>query len=382
MKSKTKTKAKANNKTKTKIHEINSTNDMKYRGPLTYQHFRMIGWVLIALAQVMALYMLGESLFPDKIPDIGRWSFVLSVLSQMASPFLLVANFAVILSGRESYKKLLVRFGALSAGTVAAFILVYERYAIGIFTLLSGSRAQADEMLEEVFSEQGFMAFNLFLDLFLCTLVMFFLEYTPKRFFRGRKLIVFRLLALTPILYEAVSVLLKILVNMNNLRLPVRLFPFLTTKPPIGFVVFVALALFIKRRERRFIHNGKTIEEYRAYLATNSNSWHFSVHAAIIMAVAAVLDFIILTAASLIIAAEQYGTELYDFALEMAGSKMVDCGFGASMPLIFLAPLMLLFSYNRAPKHPQLDRVIPIAGVVLVSLAYAEGILYGLRRIF
>ena len=49
-------------------------------------------------------------------------------------------------------------------------------------------------------------------------------------------------------------------------------------------------------------------------------------------------------------------------------------GFGGSVGLIFLAPLVLLFSYTRRPKNPMLDLLIPAAGIALILLAYLEGI--------
>ena len=47
-------------------------------------------------------------------------------------------------------------------------------------------------------------------------------------------------------------------------------------------------------------------------------------------------------------------------------------GFGGSVGLIFLAPLVLLFSYTRKPKYPMLDLAIPVAGIVAIVLVYLE----------
>lgn len=367
-------------KNKTKIHEIDSTNDIRYRGPLTYQHFRIIGWLFIALAQLAFLLSVGMKILPSKFARFETVQIVLSIIGQTAMPMLLIANFAVILSGRESFKKLLMRFGGLSLAAAAGFYILFERYAVGIVAL-AGSRDEARVEMLNAFSEGGFVAFNLFLDLFLCTLVMFFLDYVPKKRFQGRAHIIFRMFALIPILYEAVSVLLKILTTLGYIRLSPYLYPFLTTKPPLGFALFVTLALFIKRRERKFIKNGKTLEDYNAYLQTNSNSWHFSVHAAVIMVIAAVVDILIVIIVCLVAAGPYEGTELYDMLLTEKIGQMMLCGFGESVLLIFVAPLMLLFSYNRAPKKPELDKYIPIGGIALVIIVYIEGIYQGMRLI-
>lgn len=49
-------------------------------------------------------------------------------------------------------------------------------------------------------------------------------------------------------------------------------------------------------------------------------------------------------------------------------------GFGGSMYLIVLAPLVLLLSYTRKPKNRLVDTLIPVAGVALILFVYVEGI--------
>ena len=362
-----------------KIHEIDHTNDIRYRGVINYQHFRIAAWLFIAAAQISVMITIASKFNPGILASFGTLSTILSFLKELATPLLLIANFAVILSAREGYKKLLIRFGALSAGVFLAYLLLFERYAVGLMAL-SRTREEARAMLTSIIAGNGFISFNIFLDLFLCTLVMFFLNHQPKKVFVGKKLIIFRLFALLPILYEAVSILLKLLAGLEKISLSPFFFPLLTTKPPFEFIVFIALALFIKRRERKFRKNGKTREEYNEFLGTNANSWHFSVHAAIIMASAAVIDFLIAAVICSIIAGPAYGTEAFQTAAVSAAMFVLRCGIGASVPLLFIAPVMLLFSYNRKPRFPVLDTYIPIAGIILIVLVYFESI-YDVIRI-
>lgn len=361
-----------------KIHEIDSTNDIKYRGVFTYQHFRIAAWLFLAVSQIGVMFTLASKFRPEILQSFGVAATVLSIFKDLATPLLLIANFAVILSAREGYKKLLIRFGALSGGVLAAFLLFFEHYAVGLFSI-GVPREEARQTVASIIAGDGFTSFNIFLDLFLCTLVMFFLNHEPKKVFVGKKLIVFRLFALLPILYEAVSVLLKILAGFGKITLSPFIFPFLTTKPPFEFIVFIALALFIKRRERKFRKNGKTREEYNEFLGTNANSWHFSVHAAIIMAAAAMLDFLIAVVLTAIIVAPAYGTEVFrDYAVS-AVTMLLRCGFGASITLIIIAPVMLLFSYNRKPRFPSLDKYIPLVGAALIVLVYLESVYLVIR---
>jgi len=363
-----------------KPHEIDASNDIKYRGPLNYQHLRIIAWVLLALAQFPVITGAISRILNDGSFYVnGAAVEILHALGSLALPLLLIANFAVILGSGANYKKLLIKFGSLSGGVAALALLLYERYLVGIFSVGS-SRAQAKAALTDMFAASGFLAFNLFLDLFLCTLVTYFLLYTPKKIFTGKRIIVFRLFAVLPILYEAASVALKIMASMGRIKLSPAVFPFLTTKPPIGFLVFVAFAFFIKRRERKFIRHGKTKDDYVEFLQTNANSWHFSVHAAIILAVAAVLDFITVLVFAAARSAPFYGTEAFAGQAMEAVSLAVKWGFGESVVLIFIAPLMLIFSYTRKPKRPALDIVIPAAGVALIVAEYAEAVYFALTH--
>ena len=363
-----------------KIHEIDHTNDIKYRGFINYQHFRIAAWLFIVVSQVSVLISLAGKVYPHIIERFGTLSTILALFKDLATPLLLLANFAVILSAREGYKKLLIRFGALSGGVFAAFMLFFEHYAVGMMSL-TVPRAEARQTIASLIAGNGFVSFNIFLDLFSCTLVMFFMNHEPKKVFVGKKLIIFRLFALIPIIYEAVSVLLKVLSGLGKISLPPFLFPLLTTKPPFEFIVFIALALFIKRRERKFKKNGKTREEYNEFLGTRANSWHFSVHAAIIMAVAAILDFLVVLFVTVAIIWPTRGTPEFQSYVISTVMMAVKCGFGASVTMIFIAPFMLLFSYNRKPRFPALDKYIPLVGVTAIILIYFECIYAAIRYI-
>ncbi|MBP5552919.1 MAG: hypothetical protein J6X41_06015, partial [Spirochaetales bacterium] len=140
---------------------------------------------------------------------------------------------------------------------------------------------------------KGFFAFNIFIDLFLCTSVMYFLNHQPKRVFVGKKRIIFRLFAILPIAYEALSIYLKWLSTGNEIRLPFIIYPLLTVKPPMTFVTFIILALFVKIREKRFCRNGRSLEEYQEFLNTRRNSLNFSVFASIVLVVMGLVDLYI-----------------------------------------------------------------------------------------
>ena len=61
-------------------------------------------------------------------------------------------------------------------------------------------------------------------------------------------------------------------------------------------------------------------------------------------------------------------------ALAMGTTKALAVGFGESIYMAFLAPLMLLFSYTREPKRKWIDLLIPATGVILILAIYIEGV--------
>ena len=71
-------------KQKKKLYELNLEQDMKYRGPLSYRHFRILGWLMLALLQVAVLLSVGAKLDPS-LADIA---------ADKENPFLFLDRFS------------------------------------------------------------------------------------------------------------------------------------------------------------------------------------------------------------------------------------------------------------------------------------------------
>ena len=358
-----------------KLSRMTAEKDIRYRGPLSYRAFKLLGWACIVLSQVVVLLTLESKLDPTMTDILVRPIATCSSLSSLALPFLLIANFALILNHSEGYASQIRKYTILVVIVLAVSVLLYSRYIVGTAAILTEDRAAAKALITEAFwnsSREGYLSYNLFIDLLLCTLLMFFLNYRPKKVFVGNKLWIFRAFAALPILYEAASIVLKMLASAKTIRLPMLIFPFLTVKPPITFLVFIVLAVFIKRRELRFRRGGKTHEEYLAFLETNRNSWDFSVFTAVVLAVAGIVDFI----AAIVFVLTQTGLVVDTAALDVASMLERASAFnlGESFPLLLLAPIMLLFSYTRTHKNKTIDVLIPAIGVSGIAIAYLEGL--------
>ena len=350
-----------------RLHEASALNDIAYRGPLNYRFFQILGWLCIVVSQVVVMTSVGSrfSAPPDWVT--GTKSF-LSDLADMALPFLLIANFSLIMNGQKTFRTLLLKNFFAMSGLFAACTLMLGHFITEALKLVSSDPSRVPDVIQTVFSysaENGFLCFNIFVDLFLCTLVMYFLNARPKRFFTGRRIILFRLLVLLPVAYELLCMIVKIRTARHETLLSPYLYSLLTVKPPMTFVLFVILAAFIKTREIRFCRQGRTHEEYLEFLKTNRNSLNFSVFLAVMLTAISLIDFL---AVSLLSARGDAGAARMDPVFRALG-------FGESKFLFLLALPVLLFSYTRKPKRTGLGVAVPLAGFVLIILVYLQSVL-------
>ena len=273
-------------------YDRTAANDIRYRGPLSYRHLLIMGWISASFVVLAVLTHLGISLDPNS----PGWMFSLHTVSESIGSFIiplfLLANFCIILDEKQTYKELLLKYAALSLLIVAVYLVVFRRYLFGIMNVFFNDAHATAAVIDVVLREgtrTGTLMFNIFIDLFLCTLFMFFLNSEPKGFFAGRMRL-FRALAIIPVLYEAGSLAVRVLSSMGKIEPHFLVYPFLTTKPPFSFVMFIALALFIWFRQRRFLHHGKSREDYRSFLKTNANSLQFSVFTTVVILITCLAD--------------------------------------------------------------------------------------------
>ena len=185
-----------------------------------------------------------------------------------------------------------------------------------------------------------------------------------------------------PILYELACILIKYFAVVDGMELHPMVSPFLTTKPIFCFLLFVRMAFYIKGREGKFLKHGKTHEDYQAYLKTNRNSFQFSKKFALMCVIYGALDLVFVlilfflrlanagVLGNFIEASSEEIDQITDFIL----NEVKSIGFGGSVMMILIAPVILLFSYTRSYKKSKIDTLIPIGAVVVIGLVVLEGI--------
>jgi hypothetical protein len=350
-----------------------------------------MGWFGISFLVLHTLIELGIMIDPNQPKWVLSLNAVASVVSEFALPLFLFANFAILLDRKKTFKAQLLKFGGLSLLVVFLFLLVTEHYILELGTAIAGDKAGVQAQIDGYFLSRirtGSLSFNFFVDMFLCTLLLFFLEYTPKKVFTGKKRYLFRMFALIPVAYEAGSLAIRILAYYGIIAPPLIVYPLLTTKPPMSFVLFVILVLFIKIRELRFRKRGKTKQEYMEFTKTRLNSLQFSVFSSIMILVTGVIDLILLIGFSAfdIVVKNMDHPEQVKNASEQALEEMsmvsargvAGWGIGLHSSMIFIIPIILLFSYTRNHKNPKADIAIPIGGILLAVFVGIEGLHQGI----
>ena len=210
------------------IHESTLENDIRYRGPLSCRHFKILGWLCIVLTQVAMIIRLGGRLDAGLAADTASWLDTLSNIADLSLPFLLIASFAQILNTDGGYKRQLIVNGAAMAGIFALYYLLFYRYIVGNVASVLETPSDALTVVKgglATLAPYGFLTFNIFVDLFLCALTMVFLNYNPRRVFTGKGRIFFRLLALLPIAYEVGCMMLKVYAARGLAEIPTWAFP-------------------------------------------------------------------------------------------------------------------------------------------------------------
>ena len=340
-------------------------NDIKYEGPLSYRYLRIFAWIFLAFGQIVLLNSLSESLLnQNALGPFG--ASALSLLSSLSTPLFIIASFGMVLNKRRKAFDYILLYGLAYLGVGLGFIFFYLRYVNGLFVNLGVDKLPFITLFEGFLSDK--VQVNVFADLFAFVLFHFFLNYKPKKFFKGKLLIVFRLFTFLPILFILTSYVLKILAATNQISMPFYIFPFLTTKSPIVFLVFVLAALWIKNREKWYLRLGASKEQYNEYLKTKRNSLHVSISLTIIILISILFDVLLLIIAVIYFTATNLPVEKFsDIAIDTFG-------VGQASSMLLAVPFIFLYSYKRQHKDTRIDLLIPIVGIALIALVYVEGI--------
>ena len=368
-------------KEKIRLRDRTPENDIKFKGVLSYRHLRIIAWVCLILAQAASVIKINMNLNPATVPTLTGLANFFSFFSDLPIPLFLLANFAYILQRKSEIKRLLIFYGGVALGLYAVANIIVIHYVHGLLSslYLSSSLYATTNGVGELLplmGKSGYML-NIFIDLFLCTLLFFFLNYQPKKVFTGKKIIIFRLFYILPLLYEIGGVVIKYMVTNWYFTIPSYVFFLLPSKPPFIFLAFAILVLIMKINDVKHLkRDGNSLETLEQYVSTNAHALRMSIGISVLFAITAIVDVIVTMLIALI-----YTFRLTDgtpevtqllFASEL--KTLTDVGFMGAVPLMSLIPLVIFFSYKKQHKNKMIDTLIPVVGIGLIVFVYFEGI--------
>ena len=329
--------------------------DVNFKAPLSYRHLRIIAWLAFALGRFCTVSQVTSGLSGGGFLSETVYN-VLSIVASIYMPLFIIATFGTILNNKKSMKSVLIFYGLAYLGIGLGIVFVYHRYLNGILHVISSEHTfrYAGDLLGSR------LEVNVFGDLLALSAFYFFIMYNPKKRFQGKKIIIFRLMSLIPLFIALISYVIRI--TSVYISLPIQIYPFLTTKSPMLYLLFVVLVLWLKKREKKYLSYGKTEEEYQVYLKTKKNQRSFSVKVSKLLAIVSALDFLVLFVLILL-----FGEKVFEF---MDQAQVGECS------LLFLAiPVIMFYSYTKTyDENSKVDILIPLIGIGLVGFAYLEGI--------
>jgi len=339
--------------------------------PLGELHLRIFAWACMVLSHVgtvMVVFGIIWASFEQEATQESESSTnaletagtIVGMLQYCYMPLILIANFSCILRSRKSYLTSLLQYGGFTFGMLILYIFVYFHYIVSVIRKISGFELHdacvlADRALAVLFST--LRQFNVFVDLFICTLIAFFILYTPKHCFKGKLIYVFRSFVVIPLAW---SILAFIFLGLNEegMFIPGYLFPLIPLKPPIFLAVFISLVIFLKVSEQRFIRAGGSLEDYDEEFLKPKSAVHFSRFAAIALGVGSVVDFICLV--------------IYFASDENPAMKRI--GFGDSCLMFVIIPIVLFFDFRKSIKNSIISLILPIVSIALIVLIWVEAV--------
>lgn len=335
-------------------------NDIRYRGPLSYRSLRIIAWIAMAASQIVSLNEFSTRLIKTGILGDGLELFFM-IFSTLSVPLFIIATFSTILNKGKTIKSVIIFYAAAAIGLALALIFLYYRYVVALFTSLGADTID----IAAVNVSLGYkLKVNVFVDLLMLSIFYFFIMYDPKKHFQGKWHYVFRALSILPMLYAIASYYIKVFASLsagteNEFIIPVALNVFLTTKPLPIYILFIALTLWLKRREKQIKKLGGSKAAIERFENSNRNSLSFSGFTSILCLVISMIELGGLIATFLV------GDLSILFTLNAFE-------IGNSAGLFLAIPFLMLFSYSRKHKDSSIDIIIILGGVGLMGLTTVE----------
>ena len=220
-----------------KRREVASQDDIRYLGPLSYRAFEILGWLCVVLSVAVVMLAIITSVSPKAGTGQSLPRRILPYATQASALFLVIAGISRVMRSSDEYRQQLLTYLGLAGIVALGTALIFQRTVMAAINRLFLDPKQVMPLVEKTFADFSgidFIAFNVFIDIFLCILLFFFVNVRPKHLFTGKWTLFLRVCAVLPVAYAAVCMWLKYQAVCNHAVLHFGWFPLLTVKPVPG----------------------------------------------------------------------------------------------------------------------------------------------------
>ncbi len=288
---------------------------------------RIIAIILLMTGQISAMLLIYNKVFPDKVMNDDKLRAGKKLIT-IAMPLYLTSIITNIVRYPERIKKFVLSYFAAAVLFAVAEIIFFVpfvkellKYVLAIEGEMS---AETDELVRFIlrYALSYFANLNVYLDLFIASLMAFFLLYNPKTCNRKR-IVLFRLCVIFPVLYLIASFVLSGLFRRGCFVINVEEGAFLLHRNYLCFIFFIGVIVYQKFRNKLYyrFNDGVPFDEYK-----RSARGLFCYNAILILFLSA------LCAA--------------DYLLGLI-SGAADFGVGKSYVLLWGLPVLLMFNAER-----------------------------------
>ncbi len=300
------------------------TRNRLYRPFMSYQVLKYIGMFLVTISQMVTLGTIYNLIFGTKGILNETWTYILSMLSVIGLPLVLIGTLSNIIYNR---KKVFVYLGLYLALGIA-FVFIVQLGIWGYMNILisnSGLKLTTEQTTwlgNAIITALGkFQSLNIFMDLFLVALFYLFMFYKPKKI----DVKLFRWGVLIPIAYLITSYILNTCNKFGVISLNFYGLSFLVSKKPSAYAIFLSMLIYLK------IFNKETEEG-----DFNVDSFDFSIFMSLAIVFISIIDAF--------------------FYFIPNATKF---GFGDSYCYFMCVPFVLCYDYNKEIKHPWIGFTMP-----------------------
>ena len=313
---------------------------IKYNPPLSYRWLKIFG--LFSLILPFLLLRLAVS-FPNLEYDFV--AIIIDIANVLSLPLVIFSAYVVILKSQQK-GKLIITYALIAIGIYFMLFILFERYFMGILAKLNPDKpiGEVREMANGIALSMKIFHYNIFIDLFLCTLFFYFTNATPKKIAGNhKKMVAFRMCSLIPVIYVVVAMILSGLLQNGAIKMDVALVGLLTCRSPATYLMFFSISLFLSILQRNYVKYGGTIQGFQEYKKTKAHSITFSIACSIIILITCLLDFL--------------------FGLIPGSSSF---GIGSSSLMFSIIPFIMLVSYTKEHKNKTIDLFLPVVSIIII----------------